>query len=445
MAEKKQDKTDAGSSRRDFLKKSSLLVAAGGTVVGGSLSIARAAHSFGSDTIKIGLVGCGGRGTGAATQALNTMKKTDIQPNGQVKLIAMADAFADRLQGSYRSIYGAYPEHVDVPKERRFVGFDAYKQVLECDIDLVILATSPGFRPLHIEAAAKAGKHIFAEKPTGTDAAGIRRVLAANEIIKSKNLAIAIGLQRHHEKRYIETVNRIWDGAIGDIVTTRVYWNGGGVWVRPRNDQQSELEYQMRNWYYFNWLCGDHINEQHIHSLDKIGWVMGDVYPDRVTASGGRISRVDEKYGNIYDHFNSVYEWDNGVKAFSSCRQLNQTSTDVSDHIFGTEGTAHMQRHQIDYRNGKKWAHEQAGTDNMYQNEHDAFFKAIRSGNTINNGEYMCNSTLMAIMARMSAYTGKTVARDQALNSDLKLTPEKYEWGDHQASPIPRPGITEFV
>jgi len=419
MAEKKQDKSDAGSSRRDFLRKSSLLVAAGSAVVGGSLSIARAAHSFGSDTIKIGLVGCGGRGTGAATQALNTMKKTDIQPNGEVKLIAMADAFSDRLQASYRSIKGAHPNHVDVPKERQFVGFDAYKQVLDCDIDLVILATSPGFRPLHIEAAANAGKHIFAEKPVGTDAAGIRQVLAANEIIKSKNLAIGIGLQRHHEKRYIETVNRIWDGAIGDIVTTRVYWNGGGVWVRPRNDRQSELEYQMRNWYYFNWLCGDHINEQHIHNLDVSNWLLQS-YPVSCNGMGGREVRNGDDHGQIYDHHFCEYTYENGVKMISQCRHIKGCWNNVSEHVHGTKGSADLSGKIFDAKGNQVWAYGRGGGGG-HQEEHYDLFAALRKGERPNEADYGAKSTMTAILGRDATYSGKSIKWEDAINNTQPL------------------------
>jgi predicted dehydrogenase len=200
------------------------------------------------------------------------------------------------------------------------------------------------------------------------------------------------------------------------------------------------MEYQIRNWLYFCWLSGDHINEQHIHSLDKIAWAMGDVYPTKATASGGRVQRTDPKYGNIYDHFNTVYEWDNGVKAFSSCRQWESTSTDVSDHIFGTKGTAHIQEHRIELRDGDNWRHRGEGPDDMYQNEHNALFAAIRKGEPINNGDYMCNSTLMAIMGRISAYTGKTVKRDEVLNMDLDLQPATLEWGPMPMDPVPVPG-----
>ena len=268
MTKQAKQESKPDNSRRDFIKKSSILMA-GGAIGASTLRAAQGAHAFGDDTIKIGLVGCGGRGTGATIQALNTT-------GGQVKLVAMADAFGDRQQAALRAIKGKHPTKVDVPKDRQFTGFDAYKNVLQSDIDLVILATPPGFRPMHFEAAVNAGKHVFMEKPVAVDGAGVRRVLAATAEAKKKSLAVAVGLQRRHEVAYKEIMAELKGGAIGDINLSRAYWNGGGVWTRPRQDNQTELEYQMRNWYYFNWLCGDHIVEQHIHNLDVINWLADD-------------------------------------------------------------------------------------------------------------------------------------------------------------------------
>ena len=304
------------NSRRDFIITGSSLVAGGVTtgLVGGQLNLARAAHPYGQDEIKMGLVGCGGRGTGAAVQALNTT-------SGPVKIVAMGDVFADRLQSSYRTINSQHADKCDVPEERRFIGLDSYKQVLDSDADLVILATPPGFRPMHFEAAVEAGKHVFMEKPVAVDGPGVRRVLAANETAKKKNLAVAVGLQRHHEVAYRETISRLQDGAIGDIVFARAYWNGGGVWVRPRKPQQTELEYQMRNWYYFNWLCGDHIVEQHIHNLDVINWLK-DGFPVKAQAQGGREVRKGKDYGQIFDHHSVEYTYADGTILLSQCRHI---------------------------------------------------------------------------------------------------------------------------
>jgi predicted dehydrogenase len=416
--EKKNAAEASGTSRRDFLKKSSILVA-GGAMVGGSLNIAKAAHAYGSDTIKIGLIGCGGRGTGAATQALNTMKEERVVPNGEVKLVAMADAFDDRLQGSLRGIKSQHPQHVDVPKDRQFVGFDGYKGVIESDCDLVILATPPGFRPLHFEAAVKAGKHVFAEKPVATDAPGVRRFLAANEIAKQKNLAVAVGLQRHHEKQYQECVKRIWDGAIGDIIATRVYWNGAGVWVRPRQDDQTELAYQMRNWYYFNWLCGDHITEQHIHNLDVSNWLLQE-YPVECNGMGGREVRDGLDYGEIYDHHFCEFTYPSGVKMFSQCRHIPGCWNNVSEHVHGTKGYADLSGKIYDSSGNMTWNYGRGG-GNGHQEEHYDLFAAIRQGEIPNEGDFGAKSTMTSILGRLATYSGKVVKWDDAINSEVAL------------------------
>ena len=262
------------STRREFLNNGSKLAVAGaamGPLLVPGLSIGRTAHAFGSDTIRVGLVGCGGRGTGASIQAMNTT-------SGNVELVAMGDAFQNRLDQSFKQCQKQHKDKVQVPVDRQFVGFDAYKNVLASDIDMVILATPPGFRPLHLEAAVNAGKNVFMEKPVAVDAPGIRRVLRAGKLAEQKGLAIAVGLQRRHERAYRETINQLQNGIIGDLIHTRVYWNGTGVWTRPRVEGETELQYQMKNWYYFNWICGDHIVEQHIHNLDVANWLMDD-YP----------------------------------------------------------------------------------------------------------------------------------------------------------------------
>ncbi len=409
-------KADSQPSRRDFIRTSSALMAGG--AVGGALSIARAAHPVGSDTIKVGLVGCGGRGTKATVQALNTMQKTDINPNGEVRLVAMADAFANRLQISYRTIKGVHSD-VDVPQDRRFVGFDAFEKLLQTDADLVILATPPGFRPLHFEKAVAAGKHVFMEKPVATDAVGVRRVLAANEIAKQKGLAVAVGLQRHHEPRYIETIQRIWDGAIGDIVATRVYWNGGGVWVRSREEGQTELEYQMRNWYYFNWLCGDHITEQHIHNLDVSNWLMRD-YPVECNGMGGREVRDGVDYGQIFDHHFCEFRYADHVRMFSQCRHIKGCWTNVSEHAHGTKGFADLSGKIYDANGALQWSYGEKKVDG-WQEEHYDLFAAIRKGDIPNEGEYGAKSTMTSILGREATYTGKVVKWDDAFNSNVAL------------------------
>jgi myo-inositol 2-dehydrogenase / D-chiro-inositol 1-dehydrogenase len=419
-------------SRRDFM------VASGGAlsaaVLAGSTIPAFAAED---NTLKVGLIGCGGRGSGAAQQALLA------DPN--TKLVAMGDAFQDQIDGCLKKFKDSrVKDRVSVPAERQFTGFDAYKGVVDA-CDVIVLATPPHFRPVQLAYAVEKGKHVFCEKPVAVDGPGIRSVLATCAKAKAKNLNIVSGLCYRYQFAKQATIKQIHDGAVGDILTMQTTYNTGSLWHKGHKPEWSEMEYQLRNWLYFNWLSGDHINEQHIHSLDKIAWAMNDVYPAKATSSGGRIQRIDPKYGNVYDHFNTVYEWDNGVKAFSSCRQWDSSSTNVSDHVFGTKGTAHIQEHTIDSRKGKAWAYKKTGRDDMYQNEHNALFAAIRKGDTINNGEYMCHSTLMAIMGRMAAYTGKTVTWDEALNSKEDHTPPAYDWVDVPMAPVARPGITQFT
>ena len=403
---------DAGSkSRRDFIRASGMAVAAGGVLAGG-LSVARGAHSFGSDTIKIGLIGCGGRGSGAAVQAMNTS-------GGGVKLVAMADAFENRLQQSFRTINGKHPDKVDVPMDRRFIGFDAYKSVLESDIDMVLLATPPGFRPLHFEAAVKAKKHIFMEKPVAVDAPGVRRVLEANKSALEHNLAVAVGLQRRHERAYMETIQKLQDGAIGDINLTRAYWNGGGVWVRPRENGQTELEYQMRNWYYFTWLCGDHIDEQHIHNLDVINWLKNG-YPVSANGMGGRQVRNGTDNGQIFDHHFVEFTYEDGSKMYSQCRHIRNCWNSVSEHAHGSKGTADISGGKI-YDTAGKLTWKTEGARGGHQQEHHDLFAAIRGGARPNEAEYGAKSTMTAILGRMATYSGQKINWDVAINSDLAL------------------------
>ncbi len=435
----------ATTSRRSFIKSSSLIVA-GGAMAAGSLSIARAAHSYGSDTIKIGLIGCGGRGTGAANQAMNT--------KGDVKLIAMADAFDDRLQASLRGLTSQKPNQVDVPKDRQFVGFEGYKGVLASDADLILLATPPGFRPMHFEATVKAGKNVFMEKPVAVDAPGVRQVLAANKMAIQQDLAVAVGLQRHHELAYRDVIKRLQENAIGDINLLRVYWNGGGVWTRPRQANQTELEYQMRNWYYFNWLCGDHINEQHIHNLDVGNWLMQGV-PTEANAQGGRQVRTGKENGQIYDHHFVEYTYENGTKMFSQCRHIKNCWNSVSEHAHGSKGTADISGAKIYDLDGKNtWSYGKGGRGG-HQEEHHDLFADLRAGRRPQEGEYGAMSTMTSILGRMASYSGKAIKMEDALNSKISLAPiETYTSFDDTAPvlpnkdgfyPIPMPGSTTTV
>jgi predicted dehydrogenase len=415
-------------SRRDFIKQSSAVVGAG---LAASLIVPGGVHAGADETIRIGLIGCGGRGTGAASQALHT--------TGPVKLVAMGDAFVDRLEGSLAELQkdDAIAERIDVPAERRFVGFDAYKDVLDSGVDMVILATPPGFRPIHFAAAVDADKHIFMEKPVAVDGPGVRKVLEAAQAAKQKSLAVGVGLQRHHQPPYLETIQRLKDGAIGNILATRVYWNGAGVWVHPRTADQTDMEYQMRNWYYFNWLCGDHICEQHIHNLDVSNWLKDD-HPTKCWGMGGREVRDGADYGEIFDHFAVEYEYPDGSRMFSQCRHIPGCWSSVSEYAIGSKGTADISGAKIAPNDGDGWRYR-GETPNPYQVEHDDLFAAIRSGASYNEAENGAHSTLTSIMGRMATYSGKPVSWEAALNSEIDLAPAEY------AFDAPAPEVTIAV
>lgn len=418
--------------RRQFIQTAGAAVATFGI-----LSSANADTKATGETLKVGLIGCGGRGTGAIREALLADKN--------VKLVALADTFKDSMLALREKLQKSdVGDRVTVDDGHLFDGLDGYKKLIDvCDV--IVHATSPGFRPQHLRAIAEAGKHCFVEKPIAVDPTGVRSVMESSKMFADKGKSLVSGLCYRYQFAKQDIIKRIHDGACGDILTMQTTYNTGGLWHKGRKPEWTDTEYQIRNWLYFDWLSGDHINEQHIHSLDKIMWVMNDEPPVKCTASGGRVQRTDPKYGNIYDHFNTVYEWANGVRCFSSCRQWESTSTDVSDWITGTKATAELQDHVIKGRDGATWKHEANGEDNMYQNEHNAFFASIRNGEPLNNGDYMCKSTLIANMARMSAYTGKSITWEQALNSKLDTFPKDLTFGDLPVNPIPVPGETEFI
>ncbi len=432
------------STRRQFIQAGTLTSAA----VWPASLLASAVHAGGTDEVKVGLIGAGGRGRGAAAQALTA------EP--YAKLVAIGDAFLDRAEDALNTLKGQVDadsgegigNRVAVTRDHLFSGFDAYKHVLEL-ADVVILTSTPHFRPRHLRAAVEAGKHVFCEKPVAVDPAGVRSVLESARMAEKKGLCLVSGLCWRYDPVIRATFEQLHDGLIGDITAMECTYNTGGVWDPRRTREQcgSDMEYQIRNWYYYTWLSGDFNTEQHVHSLDKMQWAMHDTPPLTVRGSGGRIQRTDPRYGNIYDHFNVVYEYANGVKAFSSCRHWRNSANDVSDHIFGTKGTVHINSGRtsiVDLKGKKIWEYT-GKKENMYQVEHNELFKAIREGRTINNGQYMSLSTMMAISGRMSAYTGKKLKWDDCMNSKLDLTPASYEWGDAPAVEVAIPGKTKFV
>ena len=427
------------SNRRQFLKTAALTSAAAAT-----LSQTPFVHAGANSTLKVGLIGCGGRGTGAASQALRA--------DSNVKLWAAGDAFQNRLNTSIGQLQndGAIAAKIDVG-ERRFVGFNAYQQVIDSGVDVVILATPPGFRPIHLDAAVRAGKHVFCEKPMAVDGPGVRRVMAAVEEARRRRLSLVAGFCWRYYNAMRETVARVHDGAIGDIQVLHCNYLSVPVSYVPRQPGWSDMEFQVRNWYNYTWLSGDFNVEQHVHSLDKMGWLMQNQYPVRCYGTGGRSVRPEATGGHIYDHMAVVYEWANGVRCFAFCRQQPNTFGETTDWVVGTRGKAQLLgRGSPSYTitGANPWRYPPArlreDTD-MYQAEHNELFASIRTGNPINDGETMAKSTLMAIMGRMACYTGQAITWEQALGSQQNLGPAEYRF---DAAPPPaivaRPGETRF-
>lgn len=417
------------ASRREFLKSSAALAAAA------QLGSMANAHAQGSDVIKVGLVGCGNRGTGAAEQSINA--------STNIKLHAMGDLFKDHLDGSLDKLK-QFGDKVDVAEDRKFVGVDAYKKVIDSGVDLVILATPPGFRPGHIKAVIEAGKNLFCEKPVAVDGPGIRTVLAAAEMAKAKGLAVVAGTQRRHQAGYIEVMKRIRDGSIGDLVTAQVYWNQGGLWKVDRTPKMSDMEYQIRNWLYYTWLSGDHICEQHVHNLDVMNWAM-NAHPVRCNALGGRQVRTSPIYGNIFDHFAVEYEYPESIVTSSQCRQIDGCSNNVSETIVGTKGTYYLSPGNYRIKGGSGGRVRIPNERNPYEQEHIDLIDSIRAGKPLNELRTVAESTLTAIMGRMSAYTGQNVTWEQALNSKLELMPKSLDFGPCPTPPVAVPGETPLV
>jgi predicted dehydrogenase len=428
-------------TRREFLKTT----AVAGTALAANLSLLSNVHAAGDDIIKVGLIGCGGRGTGAIDNVLHSARN--------VKIVALADIFKDRLDSCrHRALELANDakvkelgNSVDVTDDTCFVGFDAYEKVMKSDVNYIMLATPPGFRPTHIEAAVAAGKNLFTEKPVGTDGPSIRRVLAAYEESKKKGLHIVAGTQRRHEARYLETMKHIHDGAIGEIITARCYWNQGGIWAHARKDDWNDMVYQLRNWYHFTWLCGDHIVEQHVHNLDVVNWALGH-HPLAAHGMGGRQVQIGPEYGQSWDHFAVEYVYPNNVHVLSLCRQIPDTEQSISEALHGTKGFCQVDASLI--RGETNWQREKNEEDvDPYVQEHTDLIESIRSGKPINELKQVAESTLTAIMGRMSAYTGKPVKWEKALSSmeDNIIWPEKIDWEvSLQTPPVAMPGRTKL-
>ncbi|MBI5385099.1 MAG: Gfo/Idh/MocA family oxidoreductase [Verrucomicrobia bacterium] len=424
-------------SRRQFLKTSTVAAVAGPFVAGHAFAQDRAAASGG--TLRVGLIGCGGRGTGAAAQALTA--------DPHAKLVALGDAFQDRLQNSLETLRKQkdIADRIDVPAERCFVGFDAYQQVIASGVDVVLLATPPHFRPIHLKAAIEAGKHVFAEKPVAVDGPGVRSVLASCEEARKRNLSIVSGLALRYSFGHRETVKRIHDGALGEVRALQANDFRGPIWVKPRRLEWTDMEYHMRNWYYFTWLSGDFNVEQHVHMLDLCAWIMKDEYPVSALGLGGRQVRTGPDFGNIYDHHAVIYEYASGAKLHAYCRQQSGGVNDISVEVTGANGTATVSQRGLFITAGTKWSYG-GEKNNNFVTEHEALFTSIRSGKPINNGDYMAKSTLMAVLGRMATYTGQRVSWEQAMNSQEDLSPARYAWDTAPPkSEIAVPGVTKVI
>ena len=418
----------ASITRRDFIK----------TSVGASLAAAMPGtlglYAQGSDTIRIGVVGCGGRGTGAAIDCLNAAPGVEI--------VAMGDLFQDRIDSSLKRIQQAHPDKVKVPKDKCFTGFDNYLKVAACpEVNLIVTAAAPGFRPLHLKAAVDAGKNVFMEKPVAVDPVGVRSVIASSDLARKKGLAVVTGTQRRHQQRYVELMKRIHNGEIGEITGGQCYWNQGDLWVVKKTPQMSDMEWQCRNWLYFTWLSGDHIVEQHVHNIDVMNWAFGSL-PVKVMAMGGRQQRTAPEYGNIYDHFAVEFEYPNGVRVLSMCRQIKGCADRVEERIVGTKGYAfgYGEIHGTNF-----WKFDGDET-NPYVQEQADLIASIRAGKPLNEGRRIAESTMCAIMGRMSAYTGRAISWEWAMTSSkLDLTPPKYDFGPLPVEPVAIPGVTPLI
>lgn len=429
------------TSRRKFIAGT-----AAATAAASALPVESYAQVAGSDMIKVGMIGCGGRGSGAIVQ--------DLAASDNAHLVAMGDAFQDKIDGTGIRATGlpviqkqlekdGKGKQVDVPASRQFAGFDAYKKVIDA-VDLVVIATPPGFRPFHFEAAVEAGKHIFMEKPVCVDAAGYNKVIKAAEMADEKKLKVVVGLQRHYQDSYLKALEKVQAGEIGDIISGQCWWNSGGVWTVERQEGWSEMEYQMRNWYYFNWLCGDHICEQHVHNIDVINWFFSNNsetggHPTKAQGMGGREVRVGPNTGEIFDHHYVEFRYDGDKVANSQCRHQKNCMNKVEEEIHGTDGilyTSGGKAKIVDHKGKEKWNYRNRKAANPYQVEHDVLHQHIRENKAINNAHFAAKSSFTSVLGRLATYSGKEVSWDEAVKSNFSIMPEDFSF---DAAPIPKP------
>ncbi len=416
-----------GITRRDFVKRSTIATAGASAL----MASGNFAYAGGTDTIRLGLVGCGGRGTGAANDCYRS--------SDGIELVAMGDLFQDRMEESKEQLKERLGDSFQVDQDHTFLGFDAYEKVLDSDVDLVILATPPAFRPQHLRAAIESGTHVFMEKPVAVDPTGIRSVIESSKMAEDKGLAVVAGTQRRHDPAYRAAMKRIHDGAIGDVKTAQVYWNQGGLWHHERKPGMSDMEWQVRNWLYFTWLSGDHIVEQHVHNIDVANWALQD-HPVKALGVGGRQVRTDPSYGHIFDHFGIEFQYENGARVYSMCRQQEGTPSRVEEHIIGTKGTSDG---HSKIEGETNWTYE--GEDvNPYVQEHADLVASIRNGDPLNEGQRVAESVLTAIMGREAAYTGQEITWDDVMNAELDLGPDTYKFSSLPIPDVPAPGQTKL-
>ncbi|MCL4203194.1 MAG: Gfo/Idh/MocA family oxidoreductase [Pirellulaceae bacterium] len=441
----------SGVSRRGFLRNTSLGLAAAATM------FPRVHAAEGPELeIKIGLIGCGGRGTGAVLDAVGAATKVIYPQSGyhtedvaegatiekkNIKVIALADIFEDRLDRCRQNLQRL---GMDIPKERCFIGFDAYKQVLaEPEVNYVILASPPHFRPVQLMAAIQAGKHVFAEKPVAVDVPGVRMVIEAGKLAQQKALGIGAGTQRRHMKSYQEAIQRIRDGAIGELVYGKCYWNGGQIWVIDRQEGWSDLEWQLRNWNYFTWLSGDHYVEQHVHNLDIMNWVLGSHPVRAVSGVGGRQVRTGDRHGHIYDHFAVEFEYPGGISMFSQARQINGCRNLVEEAVVGTGGRSNC-KDFIEPKNGERWRFRDR-EPSPYRQSHENLIDSIRIGKPLNEAQTIAEATMTGILGREAVYSGQAIDWDTAIQSETRLGPDEYSFGAYPIPPVPMPGVYRFT
>ena len=439
MANSKESTKSPGTTRRDFLKSSTVVASA---AVSGALGIQQSAYAGGSDIIRVGMIGCGGRNTGAAAEALTA--------DPGARLVAMCDIFMDRVKGKLNALKQQKKEQVIVDDDHCFAGFDGYKHVIEAS-DVVVIANAAKFHPLHAMTALKAGKHVFVEKPHGIDPAGIKLLRQAAELAKQKGLCLVSGLHSRYHEGYAETVQRIYDGAIGDVISIEENFLRAPYVIIDRAPGLTELQWQCSTQYHFRWLSGDDVPQSLVHNMDRARWVLHDAVPTKCHGLGGRSSMTEPIYGDVFDHHSVIYELESGVRIYAFCRTTNGCHNDSSSTVLGSKGQASITGCRISGENPWRWK----GRCNPYQVEHDVLFKAIRSGNPVNNGDYMTRSTMTTVMGQISCYTGKEVTWDKINASDFYYPPKPEDCRDDMdpptkvgpdgSYPVPKPGYTEMI